>query len=373
MDAGQAARARALCAGDLDWDDVIGTARRHGLDPLLYRHLSAIGSEHVPAERLSQLRAHFETNAVRNRLLTVELAKILTLFEGHRIPAIPYKGPVLAASVYGDLALRRFADLDVLVRREDVVRCTDVLRKLGYQPRLALSPAEEAAYLASQCERNFDRDRGRLSVEVHWDIVPRDFAFRIDVARIWRTARPISFDGLTVLAPRPEDLLFMLAVHGAKHLWERLGWLCDIAELLRAHPDLDWPSLFACARERGGTRMLLLALVLAGDLLDATLPAPVVTEARRDPTVATLARRIGGWLAHGTTPALRSMQALRSHLEMREHLGARVAHVLRVALTPTFEDWAWLRLPAGLLGAHYLLRPLRLAAKHGAMRLGRAP
>jgi len=151
MDAGQAARARALCAGDLDWENVIATARRHGLDPLLYRHLSAIGSEHVPVERLSQLRAHFETNAVRNRLLTAELGKILALFEGHRIPAIPYKGPVLAASVYGDLAFRRFADLDVLVRREDVRRCTDVLRELGYpQPKIDALVKEGVVALGSR-------------------------------------------------------------------------------------------------------------------------------------------------------------------------------------------------------------------------------
>lgn len=372
MDAGHAARAKALCAGALDWDDVIATARRHGLNPLLYRHLSAIDPEHVPAARLSQLRAQFETNAVRNRLLGAELGKILALFEGHRILAIPYKGPVLAASVYGDLALRRFADLDILVRKEDVLRCTDVLRELGYRPRLALTRAEEAAYLAAQCERNFDRNRGRLSVEVHWDIVPRDFAFRIDMERVWNTARPMSVNGMTVLAPLPEDLLLILAVHGSKHLWERLGWLCDIAELVRAHPDLDWASLFVRAGEQGGKRMLLLALVLAGDLLGAPLPARALNEARSDPTVATLGRRISDWLAQGATPAPRSMRALRCHLEMRERLGDRVAHVLRLALTPTFEDWAWLRLPGGLLGLHYLLRPIRLAAKHGAMLLGRA-
>ena len=31
------------------------------------------------------------------------------------IAAIPYKGPVLAAAVYGNLALRTFSDLDILV------------------------------------------------------------------------------------------------------------------------------------------------------------------------------------------------------------------------------------------------------------------
>jgi hypothetical protein len=94
---------------------------------------------------------------------------------------------------------------------------------------------------------------------------------------------------------------------------------------------------------------------------------------RGDLAVAALARRIGDWLARDAVPPLRSMEAMRCQLEMRERLGDRVAHLFRLAVTPTFEDWAWLRLPGGLLGLHYLLRPIRLAAKHGARLGGRAP
>src|SRR6185295_17121472 len=124
---------------------------------------------------------------------------------------------------------------DVLVQRADVLRCKDALRGLGYEPRLRLTRGQERAYLGSECEYAFDRDRGRLTVEVHWDITPRDYAFRFDIEHLWRTVRPVSANGMTVLAPRPEELLLMLAVHGCKHLWERLGWLVDIGEVLRVH------------------------------------------------------------------------------------------------------------------------------------------
>src|SRR5262245_51395668 len=162
-----AERCRSLVRLALDWEMVVGDARRHGVDPLLCRHLSAIEESSIPAWVRDRLRGHFETNAVRNRLLTAELTKVLARLADQDIAAIPYKGPVLARTAYGDVALRRFADLDVLVRRADVVRAVAALRELGYEPRLRLTRAQERAFLLFQCEYPLDRDRGRLTTEIH--------------------------------------------------------------------------------------------------------------------------------------------------------------------------------------------------------------
>ena len=69
-------------------------------------------------------------------------------FENHGITAIPYKGPALALQVYGDLKLRSFVDLDVLVRRSDAARAGTLLAARGYRPHLQLSPAQESIALA---------------------------------------------------------------------------------------------------------------------------------------------------------------------------------------------------------------------------------
>jgi len=365
LSAERAARLRALCQQPLDWERVIAAARRHGVDPLLQRHLDAIGAPPVPAAVLDRLRAHAEINGVRNRMLGAELAKVLDRLESIGVAAMPYKGPVLAALVYGDLALRRSADLDVLVRRADVLRSKAALAELGYAPRLQLTRAQERAYLATQCEYALDRARGRLTVEIHWDVAPRDFAFQFDLARLWGGARLAEATGIAVRVPAPEDALLMLVVHGTKHLWERLGWLVDIAEFTDAHPDLDWPALLARAGERGGARMLRVALALAADLLEARVPARVRREADRDAAVGPLAARVASWLVGGR-PAARSLPALRAHAALRERRRDRAALFLRSALTPTVEDWTSIRLPAGLLPAHYVLRPFRLAAKRVA-------
>jgi hypothetical protein len=364
-----AERCRSLVRLALDWGMVVDQARRHGVDPLLYRHLAAIDEPSIPAWVRDRLRLHFETNAVRNRLLTAELSKVLAQLADANVAAIPYKGPVLARTAYGDVALRRFADLDVLVRRADVRRAVAALGALGYEPRLRLTRAQERAFLGFHCEYPLDRARGRLTTEIHWDVVPREFAFDLDLDRFWSAARPIEIDGVTALTPLPEDLLLILVVHGAKHFWARLAWVVDVAAVIEAHPEMDWTALLARARERGAARMLGVALTVVTDLLGVGVPPRVSEQIAADPTTAALSTRVTRWIDGAPIPAERSLGALRASMALRERRRDRVTHLWRTALTPTIEDWASIPLPAPLMPLHYLLRPFRLAAKRGAMLL----
>ena len=74
---------------------------------------------------MKQLRDRSESNAALNVLLTAEMVRLLELFEGNQIPAVPYKGPAIGVGVYRNLALRQFADLDILVPDTDVWKATD--------------------------------------------------------------------------------------------------------------------------------------------------------------------------------------------------------------------------------------------------------
>ena len=40
---------------------------------------------------------------------------------------VPVKGPVLASTAYGDIAMREFVDLDILVRPSDVASAMTIL------------------------------------------------------------------------------------------------------------------------------------------------------------------------------------------------------------------------------------------------------
>ena len=102
-----------LARPDLDWDYVYRTAQRHGLLSLLHGHLCHLAA--VPVAVRERLQTHARANAARNLRLGGELLQLLQLFEAQDLPALPFKGPTLAALAYGSVALREFGDLDLLV------------------------------------------------------------------------------------------------------------------------------------------------------------------------------------------------------------------------------------------------------------------
>src|SRR5437870_3000271 len=183
------------------------------------------------ASTLRAMRAASRRSARRRLRATGELLSLLELFEADGIPAAPFKGPVLAAVLYGDVALREFVDLDILVRRRDVGRATDVLLSRGYRPEVPVEAGHEAALLASGYHYPLRRDDG-LAVELHWNLAPREFPYPLDAEEVWTRLRPVPLGGRTVHTLGAEDLLLFLCAHGAKHCWWRRQWVADVAELI---------------------------------------------------------------------------------------------------------------------------------------------
>jgi hypothetical protein len=356
-------RLRQLCATPLDWPRVTSTALGHGLMPLVAWQLGQC-PDVVPPATMQGLRDWFQRNAVRNVALAKQLGRLLGLLGAHGIAAIPYKGPALATLAYGDLALRHFVDLDILVRKRDVLPASRALMAEGYRAHLSLTPAQEAAFLDQHCEYAFGRERNGATVELHWEIVPPEFGLPVEGWRLWDDLRPISLLGCQVLSPPAEDLLVILCAHGSKHLWNRLGWICDVAELIRAHPDLDWARALGRARALGAERMVRLGLTLAAQLMEAELPARVQAQVAADRRTRSLAARIAHWLASGTLPPERSLREARVHLAMRERLRDKLRYARRLAFTGTIEDWEAVPLPRPLFFLYGVLRPLRLVRKH---------
>jgi Uncharacterised nucleotidyltransferase len=285
---------------------------------------------------------------------------------------VPFKGAVLAASAYGDLALRQFSDLDILVGRGDVVRAKNLLLAAGnrLEPQgytIELSDALEQRYLDTQCNYNFHSADGRVLMELHWSFAPRYFAFPINVDRLWDRLEQIPLAGSVVPNIPAEDLLLILSSHGARHCWQRLAWICDIAELLRRNQNLDWDRTLCEARRLGNERVLLLGLRLAHDLLGALLPPVQVQRAQADPHVSVLVAQVRQRLFAQTGDTSDDEARFQIfHLQTRERLRDKISYSLGWALTPTVREWEALALPASLAFFYYLFRPLRLIGNYGA-------
>jgi hypothetical protein len=366
LDSARRERIAFLLGEKPDWNRLVALAAEHGLLPLLYRHLEAMSAA-VPREIFVQLWGHHETNARRNRALAGELSKILELLDANGIPALPYKGPALAVAAYGDLALREFGDLDILLRPQDVLPAKALLQAQGYVPEYGLRPAAEAALLRSSLIYHLvvTHPARAVMVELHWR-TDADYPVEAVAGDAWWSsaensgAREQKVRGFTA-----EELLLILCVHGTKHAWSRLLWLADISELIRRHPELKWEWVMTKAAQLGCRRRLAVGLLLAHRLLEAPLPEKTKNEIEATAGAGKLAREIAGRLFDSPRGAMTVFARLRFELRLQhERPGRQLAHGIKVVLAPTLVELSRWPLPRLLYFLYPLIRAARLTAKY---------
>jgi Uncharacterised nucleotidyltransferase len=362
-------RLQNLIAPDLNWDSVFRAAEMHALIPLVYRTLSS-GSVMAPSGFVERLRSHALKIAGRNAVLKRELVRTLQLFERQGIQTIAYKGPVLAERLYGNISLRYFDDLDLLLREQDILKAKDLLLKQGYRPKkdlAGLNAAQEKAFLEFHYTYDFISRNSGHQLEIHWKIVPKTFSLDLDYEGIWNRSLRVAFEGLTVGVFSPEDLLLILCVGGTKHVWKRLSRIVDIAQTLRLHPDLDWEQTLSHAKKAGAERILLVGISLASILFEEPLPSSIQLQTEQDPIVKSLTKRIiDGIFSAPPGPAAVVQpedQFQPMHVFIRERFVDRFSYCLRLALTPSVGEWSVIALPRYLYFLYYPLRPVRLVCK----------
>jgi hypothetical protein len=275
-----------------DWDKLLRLANRHGVMPLLYRSISKNCPQAVPQEWLRRLILQYMQNAARNMKMTAELLRIIDLFEVNGIAAIPFKGPALAQQIYGDITLRSFVDLDIIVHREDVLRAKDILIANDYLPEVKLKSSQETAFQKTECEYSLSHKTGNFKVELHWKLAPSRFSIPFDDKGIWSRIEHLSLEGNRVNSLSTEDLLVAMCIHGAKHHWNQLKLICEVSGLIDIRSELDWSRTFSYAKELRVDRILMLGLKLAKDLQEIDIPLEISKRIENCQAVDSLASNI---------------------------------------------------------------------------------
>ena len=247
----------------------------------------------------------------------------------------------------------------MIVKKTDISQGRDILLAEGYTPTKALSLSQQEILLRTQHNLQFSRAGRRFIVELHWEVAPHLFASSVSADALWQNLTTINFSGTQVTTLAAGDLLFSLCVHGSRHLWERLSWICDVAELL-ARRSFDWSTLLARAAQSDSERMFLLGVYLAEQLLAAPLPNEVKQRCAVDNRLKSLAGKIVEHLFNGTTqlPAT-SQEIFRYNLSVRKSLASRACYLVHM-LRPTDSDLAVHSLPSF---AYYVMRPVRLLTR----------
>jgi putative nucleotidyltransferase-like protein len=283
---------RTLCRQGIDWDVLIQISLIHGILPIVFQHLSTESLECVPQAVMQKLRNHYKANARQSLLLSLELQRILQSFKQAGIKAVPYKGPVLAELIYGDLALRQSADIDIMISKSDVTAASEILVSQDYRP----DPKYQLNW-----EAHFIKSEGRFVVDLHWGVTTtniyktKDLSFKLDLRGIRNRVTPAEFLGMAIHTFSPEDLLMIRCQDAVKEFWKnnwpQLKWIIDIDRIID-YSNINWTRLVADARKQGNLRLLYLCLSLARQLMNTSIPQPAIQAIQKDKHVSLLTRKV---------------------------------------------------------------------------------
>lgn len=328
-------RIQDLVEADMNWNYLLQIAEKHRLIQVLYYSLNAVCPQAIPQPVFKDLRGRFYANSRQNLVITSELTRLLDLFQEKGIPAIPYKGTILANSIYGKLSLRQVYDIDLLVHQQDFDRSRELLISIGYLLKEKFDR-----------EHSFSHPDTMIEVDLHWGLTPFYFPLAVDFEAYWQRRQPVALSEKTVFSFSTEDLLLILCIQIAKDCWEReqqiehLAKVCDIAKLLETHKQLDWEQIIDRAVDLGALRMLWFGLLLARNLFGATLPEEISVKIQADSTAISLVEQVCTSLftdADNLSIPQKSLfdikfrlKQLIFYLKMRERLVDKKTHIWQI-------------------------------------------
>jgi hypothetical protein len=345
----------------LQWASLIAFAEDHSILGLTAARLANYDENAVSLENRESLRAWRRAYTLFTMNLTAEMFRLFDGFAASGVQALVIKGPVLSARCYGDPGLRQYGDLDLIVRDKDIQRSTELMISLGYEPSVPLI-AIRAKKIPG--EYVFRQSSTKLLVEFHTELTFRYHPRPLPLENLFQRQTRVNIDSHKVPALSPEDELLLICIHGAKHFWEQLSYIADVAAFV-SRQELEWGRVMAAAAEVGGERMLYVGLRLAADLLGAPLPESIGAAVRSDRAVGRLAKQITRWLpAAGSAPPGIFERAM-FRMRMGGGILFGVVYLFRLSLSPTEEDWV----EGAENKRHWFLdalgRPFRLARKYG--------
>lgn len=380
-----------------NWSSLIQTAIAQGLMPLLYQVLKKIESEsekereYVPRSVMAQLQMLNRMNGLNNLSQAKELLRILGYLETSGIEAIAFKGAVLAASAYGNIALRQFNDLDILVHRRDFWQAKAILVSHGYQSAVSeegelemfhrhlqislLQSATESKMFNAHFEPSLLHSDPERSIDLHWGIPPRRVYNPARFGRLWENLNQVMLMGQSVKNLSPELTLIIQCTNVAKeYTWTRsLKQYCDVAQVIRNYADLNWLLALELSSELKNQKLFLMGLSMTHSLLHISLPQsildtlvkiklPDLPDQKYDDHL--LGTGQGLWQEYiiqikTLDNAWDSIFITMLHLQL----------LLKTALSPNQRDREFLSLPKGLFFLYPIFRPIRLLAKHSGFQL----
>jgi len=325
-----------------DWQPELLLAAGHQVHALLRLELLKHARDHVPETVAEYMQRELGTLMMGNLRQAWRLHRIMGLFDAAGIRALAYKGPSLAALVFGG-QVRLSTDLDFLLPRMDALRARDLLLDQGFH-QVSL-PADGDTSKLDPFDKAFtlrgpgSEDGSLFEVDLHWRLFFEYFEVPPTFDELWSRRQSVAMPKGSVPTFGFADYAFILGVHGHKHCWAQLKWLVEFSWMLTRLVDEEWERFERTWHRANLLGELALALTLVAWLLGIHAPRRPMSLLRGLPSRSALATAVWqGWAA-GTRGS--GSDVAKEPLEF--FVAARVDRAQRIAFAWRFVALWWAR------------------------------
>lgn len=369
-------RVNRILNNTLNWPGVFQIAGRNGLLPLVAWNLLRSFADLLPndvRENLSEFQLHHTRNNLFQTLKVVEIASML---DAGGIPTLPFKGPSLAQQAYGDLSLRQYVDLDVLVQPKHFDKAVEILKDGGYRP-ISTAPwlKRKGFTFTRKKDIGLVSRNGQVRIELHWKLSGSHFAMPLEINQLWNRLETIDIGSAKLNSLPFRDLFVYLCLHGSRHGWEKFAWICDLNELIRTAEEngtIDWAEVRTHARQHGCERVVELGLFLVYEFFDRRTNYPDFVSVVNNKALKKIGEMVRIKAFTASAPRHEIGDWYLYHLALKEkatdRLRTRIVYLIwyiNLAFRPNSLDEAVFRLPNFFYPLYYLLRPIRLGLAYG--------
>jgi Uncharacterised nucleotidyltransferase len=365
-----------LLQKEIDWNYLLQQAAHHGVCLILCKNLFQYYPEQIPKNFIFHVKSYCQTKTINNLFIGKKLCKLIKVFQENSINVIPFKGSVLSASLYQNLTLREFRDIDLIIQQEDFEKVKDLLTSQDYQPRSELQPWGQ----------DFTSKDDRIHIDIHWQLAPSCFPYRVDFQNLWSRCDTIAIFDNDQLLPNlsPEDTLLVLCLEIVKDSHfrqEKLKQICDIVAL-SCNSSICWETVENHAKNMGGERLLWFGLSITKLLFQIKFPLKIQKEINQDMIVRLYVNHIikqlfytdnkqkklfsifdRGLIAGLYGFFLRGLMLLEPSNVLSRNNRKLVLHLLSHTFSPNSKDLEFIALPKSFYFLYYLIRPFRLSLK----------
>lgn len=249
---------------NLNWEYLLNRSLTEGLFGLLYKSLKNSQIEIPLQKEFKELERMYYQNLAKNMIILKELDSLLKYLNNSQIPIILLRGASFLKTIYSDIGLRYFDDIDIFIKHDHYEKICEILKKNDFSPL----PFYPDRYLKDSI--NLDIHTSLFNVS---RIKSRGYAVKINDEEIWKDARSIENHYPNVLSLSPYDNILTLSLHSLKHSYAQLIWFVDMNEIINHNKDnLNWDKLLQRAELFNLTRPLYYSLLYLKKKMNSPIP-----------------------------------------------------------------------------------------------------